>query len=236
MRASTDVLVVMAKYPAPGTVKTRLAARVGAARACALYGAFLGDIAARFDQCPWSLVWAVTPAGADLTPLVGAGGRQIAQHGDDLGERMRHCFARLFADGATRVVMIGADAPHIADVSVSAAFAALDDCDAAFVPTRDGGYCLIGLRAPHDLFSGVSMGEPTVFEQTRARLAALGLCSLVLPETFDVDELADVAELARVIESGVVALPRTAAVLREWRAAGITWRAPRRRRQGGGDG
>jgi len=208
--------VVMAKYPTPGTVKTRLAERVGAEAACALYRAFLADIAARFAVGPWPLVWAVTPPDADLSAIVGAAGRQIAQQGADLGERIRGCFAQLFADGATRVVMIGADAPHLDDGVIAAAFAALEGSDAVFVPARDGGYCLIGLGAAHDLFTGVPMSTPAVFDRTWARAEALGLRWRALPPSFDVDELEDVAELKRLIAGGAVALPRTAGVLRAW--------------------
>src|SRR6185436_5260363 len=95
MSRSADVLAVMARFPTPGAVKTRLAARVGAEAACALYRAFLVDIAARFGSGPWSLVWAVTPPGADLAVVVGAGGEQIGQEGVDLAERMQRCFVRL---------------------------------------------------------------------------------------------------------------------------------------------
>jgi uncharacterized protein len=221
MAHGADVLVVMARYPVPGAVKTRLAESVGADAACALYRAFLADIAARFGRGPWELIWAVTPAGADLAAVVGAESRQIAQHGADLGERMRGCFAQLLGAGAARVVMIGADAPHLAEQTVRAAFAALTQRDAVLLPTRDGGYCLVGLRHPHDIFSDIAMGSPTVFAATCARLGALGLSWSELEPSFDVDELADVAELARQIACGTVTLPKTAAVLRNWRRAGV---------------
>jgi uncharacterized protein len=220
MRAPTDVLVVMAKYPAPGTVKTRLAERVGDAAACALSRAFLADIGTRLAAGPWRLVWAVTPPEADLTTLVGGVGEQIAQEGNDLGERMRRVFVRLLEAGARRVVMIGADAPHIGDGAVADAFALLGDYDAVIMPTRDGGYCLVGLRAPHDIFSGVAMGTAVVFERTRARLEALGLRWRALATSFDIDELDDVAELGRCIARGDVDLPNTGAVVRAWQAAG----------------
>jgi rSAM/selenodomain-associated transferase 1 len=221
MATSADVLVVMAKYPSPGAVKTRLAERVGAAAAAGLYRAFLADLAQRLAQGPWQLVWAVAPAGADLTPFVGRRQRQIEQHGDDLGARMLGCFAQLIGEGAARVVMIGADAPHIGEGTLRDAFAALDELDAVFVPTRDGGYSLVGLRAAHDLFSAMPMGTARVFARTRARLVTLGLRWRALETSFDVDELADVAALARLIASGAVALPHTTAVLREWQAHGI---------------
>jgi hypothetical protein len=203
----------MAKYPTPGRVKTRLAEAIGAAAACALYTAFLRDLAVRLGGGPWRLVWAVDPPGSDLSVILGGEGRCIDQRGADLGARMRHCFEELFAAGAGRVVMIGADAPHLSRQTVSAALTALDEHDVSIVPTRDGGYCLIGLRAAVDLFTGVAMGTAAVWAQTRERIARLGLCAAVLPETFDVDDAADLDELRRLMRSGTVALPNTAALL-----------------------
>lgn len=217
MAAGGDVVVVMARYPTPGAVKTRLARAIGARHACDLYAAFLRDLALRLRQDAWSLVWAVDPPSADLGEFVGADSRQMAQQGGDLAARMRHCFDQLFARGARRAVMLGADAPHVGADVVGAAFAALTSDDAVFVPTHDGGYCLIGLRAPHDLFSGVSMGGAEVFAQTQALLGARGLRWSALAATFDVDELDDLQRLDALVTSRAVDLPHTAAALRAWR-------------------
>ena len=211
--APPDVLVVMARQPTPGTVKTRLARRIGDAAACAIYRAFLMDIAATLGGGPWRLTWAVTPADADLRPIVGAGADCLAQRGADLAERMGGAFADLFARGAERVVMIGADAPHLGAAGIAAAFAALDGADVVLTPTRDGGYCLVGQRASHDLFRGIPMGTDRVFAQTQARVTALGLRAAVQPAPFDVDEWADVEDLRALIDGGEVSLPITAAAL-----------------------
>jgi rSAM/selenodomain-associated transferase 1 len=211
--APADVLVIMARQPTPGAVKTRLAARIGKADACALYRAFLVDLAAALDGGPWQLTWAVTPDDADLRPIVGADAACVTQRGDGLGERMQHCFADLFAAGAVRVVMIGADVPHLGRAQVAAAFAALDAADVVLTPTRDGGYGLIGLGAAHDVFAGVAMGGAHVFAQTVRRIAALGLRPSIQPGTFDVDEWHDVLLLRRLLKDGAVSLPATAAAL-----------------------
>ncbi|MBX3028021.1 TIGR04282 family arsenosugar biosynthesis glycosyltransferase [bacterium] len=202
----------MARQPTPGAVKTRLARRIGDAAACVLYRAFLTDLAASVRRDAWRTVWAVTPAGADLRSIVGDA-EQIAQRGDDLASRMRHAFADLFGRGASRVVMIGADAPHLGADAIAAAFAALDAADVVLTPTRDGGYCLIGLCAAHDLFLGVDMGTDRVFQQTVDRAAADGLRLGVQPPAFDVDEWEDVLVLRRLLDSGAVTLPATAAAL-----------------------
>lgn len=209
---TTDVLVVMARQPTPGAVKTRLARSIGAAAAAALYRAFLVDIAASCASPDWSLVWAVTPPDADLTPIVG-GARQLRQRGDDLGARMHHVFADLFAAGAARVVMIGADAPHLGAAGIASAFAALERHDAVLVPTRDGGYCLVGLSAPRELFRGIRMGTATVCAETLAQATRLGLRVAQQPESFDIDRPEDLDALAAMIARGEVALPATAAAL-----------------------
>lgn len=211
--APADVLVVMARQPAPGAVKTRLAGRLGADGACALYRAFLADLGETLAGGPWRLVWAVTPADADLRPIVGGAPDCLAQRGDTLDERMDHCFADLFVAGAPRVVMIGADAPHLGAAAIAAAFAALDEADVVLTPTRDGGYCLVGLRAAHDLFRGIAMGSERVFGETVARAAARGLRTRVHPTTFDVDVWDDVVALRALIDRGAVSLPHTAAAL-----------------------
>jgi len=220
-RYRSDVLVVMAKVPRLGAVKTRLAAAVGAAPALALYAAFLGDIAARFAVGGFELVWAVDPPGGDLTPCVGAAARCLDQRGADLGERMGNCFADLFAAGARRVVMIGADAPHLDAARIAAAFAALRDADVVLAPSRDGGYCLVGLSSPRDLFS-IRMGTAEVLQRTLERAASLHLRVVRQAPTFDVDEIGDAVLLAKWIEeSGTALLPRSAAVLRAWRRDGL---------------
>jgi uncharacterized protein len=215
-RVANDVLVVMAKQPVPGAVKTRLGRYVGNEWACRLYRAFLEDIASRFSARDWRLVWAVHPPGADLSAIVGAHDR-LDQQGRDLEERMRRCFEALFARGAERVVMLGADAPHLPDAAIEAAFADLGSSDVTIVPTRDGGYCAIGMRAPWDLFSGVPMSTASVFAETRARAAALGLEVKIVAESFDVDEPEDLKRLEAVIARGAVSLPHVAAVLAERR-------------------
>jgi uncharacterized protein len=215
-----DVLVVMAKFPEPGRVKTRLAAWVGAAAACELYRAFLADLAARLANGAWELVWAVSPPGSRLDEIVGGPpARHLDQRRGGLAGRMHACFAELFAAGARRVVMIGADAPLLDAATIGDAFAVLAESDVVVVPSRDGGYCLVGSNAPRDIFNGIAMSTDRVLAQTRARCRELDLVLRELPEQFDVDDGTDVARLADAIAAGAD-LPATAAVLQGWRRAG----------------
>ncbi|MBI1816301.1 MAG: TIGR04282 family arsenosugar biosynthesis glycosyltransferase [Deltaproteobacteria bacterium] len=212
-------LAVMARYPEVGTVKTRLAGAIGAERACALYRAFLRDLDARFAPQPGrELVWLFHPPERDFAAIVSAGSRCVAQTGRDLGERMHAGFVRLLGEGFAKVLMIGADVPHIRDEWLDDAERALDHADVVLGPTADGGYYLIAMREPHDVFSGIAMSTSEVLAQTQAKAAAAGLRVHLLPPSFDIDEEADVVQLRELLAHSAWAarLRATAAELRNW--------------------
>lgn len=216
-----DVVVVMAKYPTPGTVKTRLAAAVGDLHACTLYRAFLVDLDRTLRSEQWGLVWAMAPAGSRLNDVIGREALgYLDQRGAGLASRMLHCFSDLFAAGAGRVVMVGADVPHLGADTVKRSLAALQHSDVVVVPSRDGGYCLVAMRALHDVFSEVEMSTEKVLDETRAACQLQGLSLHELATSFDIDDLNDVRLLARHI-SRDCAMPATAEVLTDWRRRGL---------------
>jgi rSAM/selenodomain-associated transferase 1 len=211
-------LAVMARYPEVGKVKTRLARTIGSQRACQLYRAFLSDIAVRFASGPRELVWFYEPPGRDFATVVGAAGRCLPQAGRGLGERMRNGFRVLLEEGFERVLTIGADVPHISEACLDEADESLDSADLVLGPAADGGYYLIALRQPHDVFTGVGMGTSSVLAATLAKARALGLRIHLLPLGFDIDEEEDVGKLRQQLHDEVLAgqLAATAAVLRQW--------------------
>lgn len=208
-------LVVMARYPAVGAVKTRLAATYGAEGATDLYRAFIADLDARFRGQSRRLVWAYHPASSPFTMIVHAGAHCLPQEGADLGARMHGCFRALCAAGCTSVVMIGADAPHVRAAWIDEAEARLNEVDVVLGPSSDGGYFLVAMRAPHDIFSGVVMSTPQVLDDTRRVIAAAGLRAHLLPPSFDVDEARDLERLRDELRAPDLSgqLPATAAWL-----------------------
>jgi rSAM/selenodomain-associated transferase 1 len=207
-------VVVMARYPEPGRVKTRLAAVVGAARASALHEAFVRDLAARLAAAPYAVCWSYDPPSAPFAALV-PGARCRPQGGGDLGARMDAAIAGELGDGASAVIVLGADTPHLPLERLDEAAAALAaGADVVLGPAEDGGYYLIGVRGRRpELFAGVPWGGRTVLATTRARAAALGLRTSLLAPLFDVDEASELARLAALIAGGAVRLPRTGALL-----------------------
>lgn len=212
-------LAVMARYPVVGEVKTRLARHIGAERACALYRAFLQDIEARFAGQRRTLVWAFYPPEKDFAALLTSGTRSLPQEGRDLGERLHNCFRRLCGDGFERVLIIGGDAPHVRDEWLDEAEASLDTADVVLGPSADGGYYLIAMCRPHDVFSGIRMSTPRVLAETRHKAETAGLRVHLLPVSFDIDEAGDLLRLRELLRNDRFAtlLPSTAAVLRSWR-------------------
>jgi rSAM/selenodomain-associated transferase 1 len=208
-------VVVMAKHPAPGQVKSRLAAAIGAEAAADLYRAFVLDLAERLHDAGIEPLWAVWPAGAPFeTVLPGAG--RCDQEGRDLGERMAGVARRVLNGGAAGVVFLGADVPHVDVDEVRAAMQTLRERahDVVLGPADDGGYYLLGLRRfIGPLFQDIEWGGPRVLASTTTRLAELNVAYRTMAPCFDVDEQADLLRLAALVRRGTVVLPHTAAAL-----------------------
>lgn len=193
-------LVIYAKEPRLGAVKTRLARDIGAAAALRFYEETLARLIDRVVRdAPWRCWLAVTPDG-----FARAARRRwrwlprtvsvIAQGPGDLGERMARSFRALPPGPA---VLIGSDIPAITRAHIAAAFAALGRRDAVFGPAEDGGYWLVGqrrLRALPDLFRAVRWSSPHALADTLANLAP-GQTHALVARLSDVDEGAAYARL-----------------------------------------
>jgi len=222
---SDRALVVFVRHPAPGAVKTRLAAAVGPVAAAELYRALAERVLEATTPAPGEyerLVFFDPPQARDEVRAWLPGIRLLAQSAGDLGTRLSDATARAFARGASRVAVVGTDAPGLARDTVAAALDALDGADVAIGPTEDGGYYLLALRRPRpELFADIAWSTPSVATDTRARAAAAGLVVHELPVLRDVDTLEDVRlewpalgallagrpQLRRSIEAALAASP-----------------------------
>ncbi len=226
---SAGAIVVFAKWPRPGRVKTRMTPPLTREQAAGLYAALLrdvlaatADVSARLDLEP---VLAVDPreAGPALAREAPSSFRVVSQRGADLGQRMSWALRELAASGARRVLLRGSDSPILDGEIVAEALASLDHSDLCVSPDRDGGYSLIGLRRPLAGLFDHPMSTGSVLEDTLTRAAEAGLRSAMLSPTFDLDRVEDLRELARARERGVTGLcERTLAYLDEqqlWRFA-----------------
>jgi rSAM/selenodomain-associated transferase 1 len=210
-----NALVVMARYPRAGAVKTRLAAAIGAEHAAELYRAFLADLSRRLGADPrWTLHWTFEPADSPFATEIAAGSDAFPQADGDLGRRMARAIEAVLAAGATAAVLIGSDVPHLAAATVACAFDRLAaGADLVLVPTDDGGYCLVGARAVPPVFAGPRWGASSVLAETVRLARAAGLEPSLLDATFDVDDADGLERLRARIASGDCDLPATREVL-----------------------
>lgn len=209
-----DTLVVFVRYPTPGSVKTRLAATLGEESAARLYDAFVRDLVGRFSGARFGVRWAVAPPDPGFAGRFGVSpGSCCVQSGDDLGARMGSAFEQHLAGRGDRCVLIGSDAPQLGVERIEEAFARLDEADLVLGPAEDGGYYLIAMKRPFDVFSDIMWSVGSVFEETEKRAAKMGLEVAHLARDFDVDRIEDVERLRERLAGDRVRCPATCRVL-----------------------
>jgi len=216
--ARENALIVMARYPEPGRVKTRLAASIGDAAAVALYRAFLDDLRARLAwHRSWVFHWAFEPVGSPFRAELAAETAAFAQVEGDLGARMHGAMTRGLRGGALRVVLIGSDVPHVPLSTLEEAFRRLSaGADLVVGPAEDGGYYMIGSRSVPPVFEDIRWGGKDVLAATLAAARRNRIEPVLLEEQYDVDDIGALERLQADMASGrVVDLPATRTAL-EW--------------------
>jgi rSAM/selenodomain-associated transferase 1 len=216
------VLVVFARAPRPGQVKTRMCPPLSPDQAAALYAALLADVLdTTADLCrrlELEPVVTVHPgrACAEIARVAPPTFRVIAQRGATLAARMSWAMREAAACGASPILLRGSDSPLLDAAIVSAALEALRGADLAVSPDPDGGYNLIGVRRPVGGLFDQAMSTSKVLDDTLANARRAGLRSALLPVSFDLDTAEDLRELLR--ERGPSRAeslcPRTLAMLR----------------------
>ena len=193
-------LLIFAREPVLGRVKTRLAAGIGPEAALATYRELLALTAAAVAgaQVP-ATVWlaeAPAPPAAPTQPRPEWPGLpwRVQPAAGSLGERMAHAFSEAFRAGAGRVVVIGTDCPDLSAALLRQAFTLLASYNLVVGPATDGGYYLLGMsELKPALFENKQWSTATVLPDTLADAARLGLRVAQLPALADVDSAADLA-------------------------------------------
>lgn len=218
----SSVLVIFAKAPIEGQVKTRLCPPLTPAQAAELARCFLVDTAEQACQLPGVEVYiAFTPADSEqyFREILPFPVKYIAQRGGSLGERELNIFSDSLESSMSRVVLIGSDIPTLPPAHLQKAFSQLENaqCDAVFGPSSDGGYYLVGMRKVHkELFENIPWSTPTVMAETLAQAQKHNLHAVLVPAWYDVDDHEGLSQLANDLKNtkaGTVA-PRTHAMLR----------------------
>jgi uncharacterized protein len=196
-------ILVFAKMPRPGHVKTRLVPPLTIEEAALVYAASLKDVIAGAMKTgmPLRILYDAEPGADRFFREEFPDLEREPQSVGSLGRRLTDAFAKAFAAGASVVVAIGTDSPTLPSTRLREALAATLETGAAVGPAADGGYYLIGLRqdiwpAAMNLFVEIPWSTDQVFATTMERAAEIGIAPLVLPGWYDIDRIDDL-ELAR---------------------------------------
>jgi uncharacterized protein len=198
-------LVIFAKAPIPGQVKTRLSPPLTPDEAATLHGSFVLDTLERTKaavtklKLPIDRYLACAPSSTHVFFKIleeRQGVKLIDQVGANLGARMNQAFTTLFAQGYRQVVLIGADVPTLPIDHVKQAIASLENHDLVLGPALDGGYYLIGLkRMAPGLFTDMPWSTDQVLRLTQEKAATIGLKASLIQPWRDVDTLPDLEAL-----------------------------------------
>jgi hypothetical protein len=189
-------LIVFAREPLPGKVKTRLAASLGNEISAEIYEGMLREVlqaACQLNDVDTVVYWS---ARKESLPLLAEQYkcRSRLQTGVDLGQRMQAAFEEMFLDDYSSCCIIGSDAPDLPVAYIREAYRFLDaqDTDVVLGPSRDGGYYLLGMKQVMPrLFANITWSSPVVLEQSLAAAMKAGLSTTLLPEWQDIDTLDD---------------------------------------------
>jgi hypothetical protein len=199
-------VVVIAKEPVPGRVKTRLTPPFSPAEAAALAEAALADTLAAVAATPVSRrILALEGAAGDWLP---PGFDLVRQRGGGLDERIAAAFADAHAALPLPMLLIGMDTPQVTPELLAEAAATLvcGEADAVFGPAADGGFWLLGLHGPdRSLLAGVPMSRPDTGRRQLDRLTAAGLRVAAMPELTDVDTVREAELVSRAVPDSAFA-------------------------------
>ena len=200
MRQATTRIVIFAKAPQPGAVKTRLIPALGSVGAAALARRMLnhalkqaltagvGPVELCMSPAPGDIAWRSVNLRADVLCT--------AQNEGDLGQRMASAVHRVTTRCGQPVLLMGSDCPALTSHEISQAARRLEDHDVVLIPAADGGYVLIGLKSPCPaLFTDMPWSTPAVCSETLGRAVTLGLTVWQGRTLHDIDEPDDLARL-----------------------------------------
>jgi rSAM/selenodomain-associated transferase 1 len=216
---SDRLLVIMAKAPRPGAVKTRLAPSLSSEAVTDFYCCLLEDtlaLARSLDDVEVAIMCPESDVN-ELAQLADADASVVAQKGEGLAAGLTSVFAHFAENSQRRVIAFNSDSPHLPRSVLEGAFETLAAHDVVVGPTHDGGYYLVGAKASYPtLFANDGMGTSNALERLVSRVQALQLSVGFADRFYDIDVADDLTRLAQELRLAPERAPRTARWLKEW--------------------
>lgn len=206
-----DVLIVFAKVPRPGHVKTRLTPVLTPAEAAELYEAFLRDALQMYEGLSIDVRLYLAPPVADGLNDLPERVSVFEQRGAGLGPRMQQAFREVFDAGYENAAIVGTDHPTLPVSFVRQSFIALQaDRSICIGPSEDGGFYLLGMNVFYpQLFEGMSYSHDNVFTETLARVEGTDARLTVMPRWYDVDTPDTLGRMVKDVQHSKSEVPHT---------------------------
>lgn len=186
-----NTLVIFAKYPEIGKVKTRLAKDIGEVKSRDAYQDFISKLIEEHKGRSYKLVIAFTPSDKKESFIELFGGLEYIDQGNgNLGDKLYSTFNKLEGN----VIIIGSDLPDLSYMDIENAFIELDKNDIIIGPAYDGGYYLIGMKKAYNIFSDIEWSTEKVFGKTIEKIESIGLKYKILQMKRDIDTIEDYKE------------------------------------------
>ena len=216
---SDRVLVIMAKAPRPGEVKTRLASSLSPEAVTDFYCCLLDDTLA-LARSLGDVEVAIMCPDSDVNELARLASNEVsvvAQKGEGLAAGLTSVFVHFTEHHQQRTIAFNSDSPHLPRSVLEEAFETLAAHDVVVGPTHDGGYYLVGAKASHPtLFARDGLGTSSALERLLSRAQALELSVGFADPFYDIDVADDLTRLAEELRLAPARAPRTAGWLKEW--------------------
>lgn len=190
-----NALIIFAKAPVPGKVKTRLQPHLSAEQCASLHESFITDTLSIAREIEGADIFLACHPGVEhpffLKVARDFGIRLTAQRGNDLGERMDNAIKWGLEMRYGKVIVIGSDSPDLPPDYIRDGFEMLDSSEMVLGPSRDGGYYLIGGRKQLPVFYDVPWSSSRVFGTTLEIARKKGITFSILREWYDIDTCED---------------------------------------------
>ncbi len=192
MRKKEVAVIIFARFPRAGEVKTRLAATLGEQKAAEFYKQCAEGVLAEVKKLPGNIyryLYCADPK--DIGLMRQWAGRHFfcsAQASGDLGTRMKQAFSEVFSLGFRKAIIIGTDVPDLSAALLREAIEALDSSDVTVGPSNDGGYYLLGIKRLYEfIFDDIPWSSSGVYGRTLELVRGRGLKVHSLSKLRDID-------------------------------------------------
>lgn len=190
-----NAIIVFARYPTEGKVKTRLASTIGDSFAKVFYRKIAENLFHHVRNVSKTNKYLFYSELNEKDKIIKWVGRKFLfahQDGESLGERMTNAFKKVFSHGNKRVVIVGSDIPDLSKEILQDAFNQLDNYDIVIGPSVDGGYYLLGMKNfQPEIFKNIEYSKSDVLKKTIEKITSLGLTYSTLISLQDIDTESD---------------------------------------------